>query len=75
MESSMTKTLDMTEIFSCWIRGNWSNSELDGCFWIIGRVGLQTLKYGNEFEISALTLGKRQRFVENYLVGLWSLDA
>ncbi|CAB4385433.1 unnamed protein product [Rhizophagus irregularis] len=26
-----------------------SNSELDGCFWIIGRVGLQTLKYGNEF--------------------------
>ncbi|CAB4390539.1 unnamed protein product [Rhizophagus irregularis] len=54
MESSMTKTLDMTEIFSCWIRGNWnlsSNSELDGCFWIIGRVGLQTLKYGNEFEL------------------------
>ncbi|CAB4426605.1 unnamed protein product [Rhizophagus irregularis] len=54
MESSMTKTLDMTEIFSCWIRGNWnlsSNSELDGCFWIIGRVGFQTLKYGNEFDV------------------------
>ncbi|CAB4426287.1 unnamed protein product [Rhizophagus irregularis] len=57
MESSMTKTLDIdfqlldTRELEPLVNDEESNSELDGCFWIIGRVGFQTLKYGNEFDV------------------------